>query len=131
MGRLERRAAGDRDRPRHTPVREGFRSRDLDRRQATSVQSEARGLRIGSRRQRSGRSGVSGKKGEDGIEEKARITRTAVGVFHTRRGRWLDTEGREMFLALAVKISNTSGQEATGLLAEGVVSRPVDERRVG
>lgn len=27
-----------------------------------------------------------GKKGEDGIEEKARITRTAEGVFHTRRG---------------------------------------------
>lgn len=86
MGRLGRRAAGDRDRPRHTPVRKGYRSRDLDRRQAMSVQSEAGCLEIGSRRQRAGRSGVSGKKGEDGIEDKARITRTAVGVFHTRRG---------------------------------------------
>lgn len=44
-----------------------------------------------------------GEKGEDGIEEKARFTSTAVGVFHTRRGLWPDTEGREMFLASAVE----------------------------
>jgi hypothetical protein len=36
-----------------------------------------------------------------------------------------------MFLASAVKNSNTKGREATGLLAEAVVGRLVDERRVG
>lgn len=49
MGELERRAAEDRDQPRHTPERKRWRGRVLDRRQAASGHLKRRDLGIDSR----------------------------------------------------------------------------------